>query len=127
MGAGQEESAVILKSMGLSIGSVDMDVGLLSGGERQGVAIARALHFQASLLTMDEPTIALSVAGVQRVVEYIKELRGRGVTVIFVTHNLYHVFPVADKFIIMKRGRVVREIRKEDASLDQLSDLIVSG
>jgi len=123
----KEESAVILKSMGLSIGSVDMDVGLLSGGERQGVAIARALHFQASLLTMDEPTIALSVAGVQRVVEYVKELRGRGITVIFVTHNLYHVFPVADKFIIMKRGRVVREIRKEDVSLDQLSELIVSG
>lgn len=122
----KEESMSILRSMGLSIGSVDMDVGLLSGGERQGVAIARALHFQANLLTMDEPTIALSVAGVERVLEYVKELREGGITVIFVTHNLYHVFPVADRFIIMKRGKVIHEARKEDTSIDQLSKLIIS-
>jgi len=117
----------ILRSMGLSIGSTDIDVGSLSGGERQGVAIARALHFQAKLLSTDEPTIALSVTGVQKLLQYIKELQDKGITLIFVTHNLHHVFPIADRFVIMKRGKVIHETRKEDTSIDQLSNLIVSG
>lgn len=123
----KKESMGLLRSMGLSIGSVDVDVSSLSGGERQGVAIARALRFRAKLLNMDEPTIALSVAGVRKVLQYVKELREKKITVIFVTHNLHHVFPIADKFVIMKKGKVIQEAKKGDMSIDQLSELIVSG
>jgi len=116
----------ILRSMGLSIGSANIDVGSLSGGERQEVAIARALHFQAKLLSMDEPTIALSVTGVQKLLQYIKELQDKGIMVIFVTHNLHHVFPIADRSVIMKeresdtRNQEGRYVDRPTQKLDRI-------
>jgi len=93
-----------LKSIGLHLRSPDALIAMLSGGERQGVAIARVLHFKAKLVILDEPTIALSVKEAQQVLEFIKQLRREGVSVIFITHNLYHVFPSADRFVVLTRG-----------------------
>jgi len=122
----REKSMGILRSMGLSIKSADIEVEFLSGGERQGVALARALYFQAKLLNMDEPTTALSVTGIEKVLQYVRALKDKGIAVIFVTHNLYHAFPIADRFVLMKRGKVIYEAKKEDTSIDELNRLIVS-
>lgn len=89
------------------------------------MAIARALHFKAKLVILDEPTIALSIKEAQQVLEFIKQLKNERIATIFITHNLYHVFPVAERFVILNRGERVADVRKEDISIDKLSELIV--
>jgi simple sugar transport system ATP-binding protein len=98
----------------------DSTVKTLSGGEKQGVAIGRALHFDADLIILDEPTIALSISEVQKVLNYVGEIKKKGKSAIFITHNIYHVYPVADRFVILDRGRTVAEFKKEDVSLEDL-------
>ena len=93
-----------LRSIRLDVASPDLLITVLSGGQRQGVAIARVLHFEAKLVIMDEPTIALSIKEAHQVLEFIKQLREEGISVIFITHNLYHVFPVAERFVILGSG-----------------------
>lgn len=114
-----------LESIGLHLRSPDALISMLSGGERQGVAIARALHFKAKLVILDEPTIALSVREAQQVLEFIKQLKREGISVIFITHNLYHVFPSADRFVVLTRGEKTADLQKEDTSIDDLFELIV--
>jgi len=119
------ESMEALESIGLHLRSPDALITMLSGGERQGVAIARALHFKAKLVILDEPTIALSVREAQQVLEFIKQLKREGISVIFITHNLYHVFPSADRFVVLTRGEKIADIQKKDTSIDDLFELIV--
>jgi len=114
-----------LESMGLHLRSADALIAMLSGGERQGVAIARVLHFKAKLVILDEPTIALSVKEAQQVLEFIKQLGKEGISVIFITHNLYHVFPSADRFVVLARGEKIADVEKKDTSVDELVELIV--
>ncbi len=114
-----------LESIGLHLRSPDALIAMLSGGERQGVAIARALHFKAKLVILDEPTIALSVKEARQVLEFIKQLGREGISVIFITHNLYHVFPSADRFVVLARGEKVADVEKKDTSVDELAELIV--
>jgi len=114
-----------LESMGLDLRSADALIAMLSGGERQGVAIARVLHFKAKLVILDEPTIALSVKEAQQVLEFIKQLGKEGISVIFITHNLYHVFPSADRFVVLARGEKIADVEKKDTSVDELVELIV--
>jgi simple sugar transport system ATP-binding protein len=74
---------------------------------------------------LDEPTIALSVKEAQQVLEFIKQLRKEGTSVIFITHNLYHVFPSADRFVVLTRGEKIADVEKKDTSIDKLAELIV--
>lgn len=120
-----DESMEALESIELHLRSPDTLIAMLSGGERQGVAIARALHFKAKLVILDEPTIALSIKEAQQVLEFIKQLKKEGIAAIFITHNLYHVFPVAERFVILNRGERGADVRKEDVSIEKLSELIV--
>ncbi|MEW5813865.1 MAG: ATP-binding cassette domain-containing protein [Spirochaetota bacterium] len=122
-----EESLKALKSLGLHLNSSETPVFKLSGGERQGVAIARALHFEAKLVILDEPTSALSVKEVHEVLEFVRELKRKGIAVIFITHNLHHVYSVADRIVVLAHGRVLQDIRTCDTTVDDLSDLIVTG
>ena len=122
-----EESSAILDDMGLSIKSTDADVKFLSGGEKQGVAIARIMYFKAKLVILDEPTMALSIKEVQRVLEFVRALKKEGISVVFITHNLYHVYPIADRFCVMTRGKVVKDVKKENTSLDELVEAVISG
>ena len=98
----------------------------LSGGYKQGVQIARALYFKADLIILDEPTIQLSLSEVSRVLDFVKDLKNRGKSCIFISHNIYHVYPVADRFVIMDRGRIVAEFRKRDLSIGDLSNILVT-
>jgi simple sugar transport system ATP-binding protein len=113
--------------MGIDIRDPDQPVGTLSGGERQSVAIARAIHFGARVLILDEPTSALGVKQAGIVLRYILQARDRGVGVIFITHNPLHAFPVGDHFILLNRGRVIGDYRKGDVTRDELVRQMAGG
>lgn len=121
------ESMQALANLGLKLRSPDLPVITLSGGERQGVAIARALHFKAKLVILDEPTVALSVKEVGEVLEFIRRLQKEKVSTIFITHNIYHAFDIAERFVVMARGRKMADIRKEETSIQGLSDLVLKS
>lgn len=89
-------------------------VATLSGGERQGVAIARALYYDADLIVLDEPTTALSLTETQKVFNFIEAVRNKGRSVIFIGHNIYHVYDIADRFAVLDRGKVVLEALKSE-------------
>ena len=93
-----------LAAMGIDLRDVDQPIGTLSGGERQCVAIARAVYFGARVLILDEPTAALGVKQSGVVLKYIAKARERGLGVVFITHNPHHAYPVGDRFMLLRRG-----------------------
>ena len=96
-------------------------VGQLSGGERQGVAIARAIYKRADLIILDEPTSALSLTETDKVFHFVRQVKASGRSIIFIGHNIYHVFDVADRFVVLDRGKTVLETtRAETTSAEQL-------
>ena len=97
----------------------------MSGGQKQAVAIARAVYFKRRILLLDEPTSALSVRETEAVLNYIKQLRAEKVSSVFVTHNLYHAYRVCDRFVILSRGRMVRDVVKSATSIEELTTAIV--
>ena len=122
-----KESMGAITRLGLRIKDPEAVVEALSGGQRQGVAIARVLYFEAKLVILDEPTIALSVKESQQVLDFTQQLKAQGISVIFITHNLFHVFQVAERFFILSHGEALTDVRKEDTNIDHLIELIVSG
>lgn len=117
----------ILKEVGITIRSPDETVAFLSGGERQAVAIARAMYFGAKLLILDEPTAALSVGETRKVLEHILEVKKRGVSVIFITHNIYHVYEVADRLVLLEKGEKIGDYNKEDITPEKVMDIIAAA
>jgi len=120
-------SAQALREIGVHVRSPDEPVAILSGGERQSVAIGRAMHFGAKLLILDEPTAALSIKESQKVLDYVLEAKERGLSIIFITHNIYHVYSVADRFTVLEHGRKVAEFAKGDISAEEIIEIIRSG
>jgi simple sugar transport system ATP-binding protein len=116
-----------LLDMGIDLRDVEQPIGTLSGGERQSVAIARAVHFGAKVLILDEPTSALGVKQAGVVLRYIIQARDRGLGVIFITHNPHHAFPVGDHFIVLNRGRMIADRSKSQISRDELTSLMAGG
>ncbi|MGY1721536.1 ATP-binding cassette domain-containing protein [Blastococcus sp. SYSU DS0533] len=116
-----------LAAMGIDIRDPDQPVGTLSGGERQSVAIARAVHFGARVLILDEPTSALGVKQAGVVLRYVAQARDRGVGVVLITHNPHHAHPVGDRFLVLNRGRSLGEFAKADISREQLTRLMAGG
>ena len=97
----------------------------LSGGEKQGIAIGRALYFEADLIILDEPTMGLSLSETRRVLDFVHGIKEKGKSAIFITHNIYYVYPVADRFVILDRGNVAGEFLKKDISQDDLEEKMV--
>ncbi|HID17520.1 TPA: sugar ABC transporter ATP-binding protein [Candidatus Bathyarchaeota archaeon] len=122
----REESIKALSDIGLFITDPDTIVENLSGGQRQGVAIARAMYFKTKLLILDEPTNNLSVKESARVLEFIKGLKNAGISSIFITHNLHHVYPVADRIVVLSHGRNVGTFRKEETSIEHITQMITA-
>ena len=116
----------ILK-MGIDLRDIDQPVGTLSGGERQSVAIARAVYFGARVLILDEPTSALGVKQSGVVLKYTRAAADRGLGVIFITHNPNHAFPVGDRFLVLNRGHSLGDFSKEEISHTELTRLMAGG
>ncbi|MEM4311163.1 MAG: ATP-binding cassette domain-containing protein [Nitrososphaerales archaeon] len=123
----ERESLNALRNLGLEIEDMKMPVENLSGGQRQGVVIARAMYFKSKLLILDEPTNNLSVKESLRVLEFIRELKNQNISSVFITHNLHHVYPVADKIVVLSHGKKVGEFRKEETSIEHITHLITLG
>lgn len=106
-----------LKGVGITANS---KVSTLSGGERQGLAIARAIYFDSKVVILDEPTTALALKEVHKVLNFIKDLQKHNKSAIFITHNILHAYEVSSRFIIIDRGEIKADIKKENISLDDL-------
>jgi len=113
-----------LYELGIRIRSTDELVFHLSGGERQAISIERALYFGAKLLILDEPTAALSVKEARKVLEYVQSVRERGISVILISHNISHVYTVADRFTILSRGNKIGDFNKQDVTPEDIIDVI---
>jgi simple sugar transport system ATP-binding protein len=105
--------------------TVDSTVANLSGGERQGIAIGRAMHYKADLIVLDEPTAALGVAEVRKVLDFVRLIKTSGRACVYIEHNLAHIHEVADRMIVVDRGRIVSEIRPKDLSVADLTEYLV--
>ena len=116
-----------LNDVELHLRSPETPVNQLSGGERQGVVIARAMYFKSKLLILDEPTNHLSVKETSKVLRFVEGLKKQGVTSIFITHNLSHIFPIADHLCVMARGEKIADMEKKDTNIEELTDLLVNG
>jgi simple sugar transport system ATP-binding protein len=116
-----------MAKMGIDIRDPDQPVGTLSGGERQSLAIARAVYFGAKVLILDEPTSSLGVKQSGVVLKYIVQARERGVGVIFITHNPHHAFPVGDRFVLLNRGRMFGSYDKGEIGRDELIQAMAGG
>lgn len=116
-----------LRDIGIEIRSPHERVGSLSGGERQSIAIGRAVHFGMKVLILDEPTSALSVAETRKVLSYIENAREQQLAVIFITHNVHQVYMVADSYSIIRQGRLVGTYNKGELSEEDIADLITGA
>lgn len=116
-----------LKDLGIRIDSVDENIANLSGGQRQAVAIGRAVHFGAKLLILDEPTAALSIRECNKVLDHILDVKARGLSVIFITHNIYHVYSVADKFTVLDHGVKLGDFEKKDVTAEDIIEMVRTG
>lgn len=116
-----------LADMGIILRNINQPIGELSGGERQCVAIARAVHFGAKVLILDEPTAALGVKQSGVVLRYIVRARERGLGVIFITHNPHHAYPIGDQFLLLQRGESIGYFAKREISLEKLMSLMAGG
>ena len=123
----REETRAELAAMGIELRDPEQPVGSLSGGERQAVAIARALHFGARVLILDEPTAALGLRQSERVLDHVRTAADRGVAVVFVTHTPHYAHPVGDRFVVLRRGRVVADELREAMPVEQLAALMAGG
>ncbi len=122
-----EEAERLMREIGFTsrVFTPDSVVATLSGGERQGVAIARGLYFEAELLILDEPTTALSLTETQKVYNFILAAKDKGRSVIFISHNIFHAYEIADRFVILDRGSVVMQAEKSEIeSAERLVELM---
>jgi simple sugar transport system ATP-binding protein len=120
----QETEKLMIESMGFTSAAVTPDsvVRTFSGGEKQGVAIVRALYFQAELIILDEPTMGLSLSETRKLLEFVRGIKEAGKTCIFIDHNVFHVYSVADRIVVLDRGAVAGEFLTKDIILDELMD-----
>lgn len=116
-----------LNRMGIAVRDTSQPVGTLSGGERQSVAIARAVYFGARILVLDEPTAALGVHQSGVVLKYISQARANGLAVIFITHNAHHAWAIGDRFTLLKQGRSEGTFAKSETTKDAVMQLMAGG
>jgi simple sugar transport system ATP-binding protein len=116
-----------VEEIGVRVRSPEDMVSTLSGGERQAISIGRAFYFGCKLLLLDEPLAALSIKEARKVHEMILQIRDAGSSVVYITHNVHHVYPIADRFVILDRGNKLSEVRKEEVSAEAVIEAIATG
>ena len=122
----RSETKKALEKTGITVRAVDEFAAKLSGGERQAIALARAIYFETKLLILDEPFAALGLRETARVLEMIKRAREEGVSVILIVHNMNHIYPIADRFTVLSQGRLAGSFSKAEKTFDELSEFISS-
>ncbi|MGE5141590.1 MAG: ATP-binding cassette domain-containing protein [Rudaea sp.] len=124
-GMRRETDKLMKDFMGFTSEAVNPEstVKTFSGGERQGVAIARALYFKAELIILDEPTMGLSLSETKKTLDFVDGIRRAGKSAIFIDHNISHVYPVADRIVILDRGTIAGQFMKDELTLDELTHL----
>lgn len=120
----QETHRLMVESMGFTSAAVNPDsvIRTFSGGEKQGVAITRALYFDAEIIILDEPTMGLSLKETRRLLDFVRGIKAAGKSAIFIDHNVFHVYAVADRVVVLDRGQVAGEFMTKDITLDDLMD-----
>ena len=120
----QETHRLMVQSMGFTSAAVSPDspIRTFSGGEKQGVAIVRALYFDADIIILDEPTMGLSLKETRRLIDFVRGIKEAGKAAVFIDHNIFHVYSVADRVVVIDRGKVAGEFVTKDISLDDLMD-----
>ena len=127
-GVVRESTGTLLRRVGISKNlDADASVATLSGGERQSIAISRAMYFAASLIILDEPTNNLGVEETNGVLRFMKEMRAGGHSVLFITHNIHHVFQVADRILVMRHGQLIAERKVADTDLLTVESIITGA
>jgi len=122
-----KECRRVIAEIGIRVRSPNEYVSILSGGERQAISIGRAMYFGAKLLILDEPMNALSVKETRIVIGHIEKARELGTSIIFITHNVYHVYPVADRFVILDKGLKIGEFDKKEVEAKDVIEMIARG
>ena len=122
-----ETERILREQMGFTSEAITVDsvVRSLSGGEKQGIAIGRALYFNADLVILDEPTMGLSLAETRKALDFVRNIKEQGKSAIFISHNIYYVYPVADRFVILDRGSIAGEFLKAEITQDELVEKMV--
>jgi len=123
----REAAKEALHKMGIDLPDIDAPIGQLSGGQRQTVAIARAVHFGARVLILDEPTAALGVKQSGMVLHYVRRAAEQGLGVVFITHNPHHAHMVGDHFVLLNRGRMTLDCSYDDITLEELAQQMAGG
>jgi simple sugar transport system ATP-binding protein len=120
----QETHRLMTRSMGFTSTAVTPESAIrtFSGGEKQGVAIVRALYFDADIIILDEPTMGLSLKETRRLLDFVRSIKEAGKSAVFIDHNVFHVYSVADRVVVLDRGRVAGEFETRDITLDELMD-----
>ncbi len=121
----QGETQMLMNTaMGFTSSAVTPDsvVGTFSGGERQGVAITRALYFKAELIILDEPTMGLSLSETRKCLDFVASIKASGKSAIFIDHNIFHVYPVVDRIVVLDRGTIAGQYLKNEVTFDELID-----
>lgn len=119
-----ETHRLMIKSMGFTSSAVtpDSPIETFSGGEKQGVAIVRALYFDADIIILDEPTMGLSLKETRKLIDFVHSIKGAGKSAVFIDHNIFHVYSVADRVVVIDRGMVAGEFKTSEITLDDLMD-----
>lgn len=120
----EETNKLMLESMGFTSTAVNPDSAIrtFSGGEKQGVAIVRALYFDAEIIVLDEPTMGLSLKETRKLLNFVRGIKEAGKSAIFIDHNIFHVYSVADRVVVLDRGQVAGRFNTADITLDDLMD-----
>ncbi|MBI4584645.1 MAG: sugar ABC transporter ATP-binding protein [Planctomycetes bacterium] len=122
-----DEALAAIRDLGIDLQDPSRPVGTLSGGQRKSIAIARSLYFKPKLLVLDEPTAALSIKESRIVNEHVQAVKEKGISVIYITHNLYPVFSIADRFVVLERGEVIVDVERTEVTPEMLIEAVVTG
>lgn len=123
----REDARVLMRDLRLNVYSPDQLAKFCSGGERQGISIARAMYFNAKIVVLDEPTTAFSAKGTKKVINFIKELKKKNSAVILIMHDVDIVYDIADRFVVMSLGQKKLDISKEKITVEELREVLTGG
>ena len=125
MGRMKKEAAALLGQIGIKRIDLNTPISNMSGGERQSIAIARAMYFEKDLIILDEPTNQLGIEEIQSVLEFVVKAKDKGYSTIFITHNIHHIYRVADRIVVLRTGEKVGDLVKSETSIEKIEEIII--